>query len=67
MRLDSVRVLEAELAGPGPGGTVAAAPGRAAPDVPATRLAELGPVRPGVALGIAPAGPVLGRLGARLA
>jgi hypothetical protein len=66
MRLDSVRALKAELAGPAPGGTVVAARGRTALDVPATRLAELGPVRPGVALGVAPAGPGDFRLAVRV-
>ncbi len=55
MQLESARALKAELAAPPPGGAVEAPRARLA-DVPATRLADLGPVRPGVALGIAPAG-----------
>jgi hypothetical protein len=55
MELESVRALKAELAAPQRGGIVEA-PRADAADVPATRPGELGAVRPGVALGIAPAG-----------
>jgi len=55
MQLESVRALKAELAAPRRGGRLEA-PRAGAADVPATRPGELGPVRPGVALGIAAAG-----------
>jgi hypothetical protein len=65
MQLESVRALKAELAAPRRGGRLEA-PRLEAADVPATRPGDLGPVRPGVALGIAPAGPGDFRLAVRV-
>jgi hypothetical protein len=66
VQLESVRALKAELSAPGGGGGRLEAPRGQAADVPATRSTDLGAVRPGVALGIAPAGPGDFRLAVRV-